>query len=253
MRSVSALQPGWRSSLTLLGLFLVGMAGLSTGAVASVAEADAAVARGNELLAAGQAVEAKQAFEAALAEDPSSVEAHLGLARAYYALGEYSRAVLEFENVLRFDDLPPDAQSQAEVYDSVADEYIARGWAPFFYGETGIGNYRQNSSGSTDIFGGAGNYDTYLPIRVGGGWSICLCARSDPCTGDDRDMRDRQHRRDRRARLGARGFRAHLPGSDSLRRRSCRRIRADRRRRRGDPEPHRRRRCHGRGGCGRDP
>jgi hypothetical protein len=153
------------------------MAGLSTSAVASVAEADAALARGNELLAAGQAAEAKQAFEAALAEDPSSVEAHLGLARAYYALGEYSRAVLEFETVLRFDDLPRDVQSQAEAYDRVADGYIERGWAPFFYGETGIGSYRQNSSGSTDIFGGAGNYDTFLPIRVGGGWSTAVTER----------------------------------------------------------------------------
>ena len=53
----------------------------------------------------------------------------------------------------------------------------AAGWAPFFYGETGVGNYRQNSTESTDIFGGGGNYDTFLPIRVGGGWSTALTER----------------------------------------------------------------------------
>ena len=44
-----------------------------------------------------------------------------------------------------------------------------RRWQPFYYAETGIGNYRENASSSTDIFGGAGNNDTFLPIRVGGG------------------------------------------------------------------------------------
>jgi hypothetical protein len=145
---------------------------------ASAAPDEEALQRGQELLAAGQAEEAKQAFEAALAADPSSVEAHLGLARSYYALGEYARAVNEFEAVLRFDNLPRDLQSQAEAYDRVAAGYVSpAGWAPFFYGETGIGNYRQNSTKSTDIFGGAGNHDTFLPIRVGGGWSKAVTER----------------------------------------------------------------------------
>ena len=171
------MQDNWRRGFAVCGLVLAGMAGMSTNAVAAVAAADEAIARGRDLLAAGQAGEAQKAFREALEADPSSVEAHLGLARAYYALGEYARAVIEFEAVLRFDDLPPDSQSQAEAYDRVAEGYIARGWAPFFYGETGIGNYRQNSSGSTDIFGGAGNYDTFLPIRVGGGWSKAVTER----------------------------------------------------------------------------
>ena len=177
MSTDSAVRMGRRRGFAVLGLVLAAMTAMSTNAVAAVAAADDAVNRGRELLAAGQAEEAQGAFREALEADPSSVEAHLGLARTYYALGEYARAVLEFEAVLRFDDLPPDVQSQAEAYDRLAVGYIERGWSPFFYGETGIGNYRQNSSGSTDIFGGAGNYDTFLPIRVGGGWSTAVTER----------------------------------------------------------------------------
>ena len=107
---------------------------------ASAATDAEALQRGSELLSAGQAEQAKLAFEQALAADPSSVEAHLGLARSYYALGEYARAVNEFEAVLRYDNLPRDLQSQAETYDRVAAGYVTpAGWAPFFYGETGVG------------------------------------------------------------------------------------------------------------------
>ena len=166
---------GSRRTGAWLVLAMIGLAGAVQDATAATDAA--ALQRGQDLLAAGQAKEAQQAFREALEADPSSVEAHLGLARSYYALGEYSRAVIEFEAVLRFDDLPLDAQSQAEAYDRLAEGYVEDGWAPFFYGETGIGNYRQNSSGSTDIFGGAGNYDTFLPIRVGGGWSKAVTER----------------------------------------------------------------------------
>lgn len=174
MNNASSVQCSWRRGIAVLGLVAIGLAGPAPGALA----ADEALARGRDLLSAGQALEAQQAFREALEADPSSVEAHLGLARAYYALGEYARAVLEFEAVLRFDNLPRDLQSRAEAYDRVAAGYVTpRGWAPFFYGETGIGNYRQNSTDSTDIFGGAGNNDTFLPIRVGGGWSRAMTER----------------------------------------------------------------------------
>jgi len=175
MSNGTAIEARWRRGIAALGLVMLGAVGL--GSTAAAAADEEALNRGRDLLAAGQAAEAKQAFEEALVADPSSVEAHLGLARSYYALGEYARAVVEFEAVLRYDNLPRDLQSQAETYDRVAAGYVARDWAPFFYGETGIGNYRQNSSGSTDIFGGAGNYDTFLPIRVGGGWSTAVTER----------------------------------------------------------------------------
>jgi tetratricopeptide (TPR) repeat protein len=59
------------------------------------------LAKAEELLQAGQAAEALVLFEQALEADPSSVGAHLGLGRAYYALGQYARARIEFETVLR--------------------------------------------------------------------------------------------------------------------------------------------------------
>ena len=77
-----------------------------------------------------------------------------------------------------YDNLPHDLHGQAEIYDQVAADYAAgRRWRPFYYGETGIGNYRENSSSSTDIFGGAGDYDTFLPLRVGGGWNTSIAER----------------------------------------------------------------------------
>lgn len=136
--------------------------------------AAAAVARGNELLAAGNYTAARQAFTEALEADPSSVEAHLGRARSYYAAGEYARAQVEFESVLGYDleAVADDLGTLTAIYDGIAEDYAAgRSWSPFYYAETGIGSYRQNSSKSTDLFGGAGDYDTFLPIRVGGGWN----------------------------------------------------------------------------------
>ena len=151
---------GWLRAMAAAGLLLAG--------AAQAGEPD--LVKAEQLLKEGQAAEAAALFEQALEADPSSVGAHLGLGRALYALGEYARARIEFESVLKFGNLPPDMQSQTEVYDKAAADYLAgRRWQPFHYAETGIGNYRENASSSTDIFGGAGNNDTFLPIRVGGG------------------------------------------------------------------------------------
>jgi tetratricopeptide (TPR) repeat protein len=165
-----------RRTIELLVLAIVGLVGSMQDAAAA-ADA-AALQRARELLAAGQAAEAKRAFEQVMVADPGSVEAHLGLARAYYALGEYARAVIEFEAVLRYDNLPPDLLEQAATYDKAAADYEAgRALRPFYYAETGIGNYRENSSTATDIFGGAGNHDTFWPLRVGGGLNADLTER----------------------------------------------------------------------------
>jgi hypothetical protein len=152
----------------------------SVNAVAAVTAAATAVARGNELLATGDYAAAQLAFAEALAADPSSVGAHLGRARAYYAMGEYARARIEFESVLGYDPalVAADQQTLDAIYEGIGEDYAAeRGWSPFYYAETGIGNYRQNSSKSTDLFGGAGNNDTFLPIRVGGGWNAPVTER----------------------------------------------------------------------------
>ena len=154
------------------------LAGATPAIAAASADAEQAVTRGSGLLAAGEYAAAKVAFGEALEADPSSVAAHLGLARAYYGLGEYSRAVLEFENVLRFGDLPPDMLEQAATYDRLAAQYEAgREWRSFYYAETGVGYYRENSSAATDIFGGAGDDVTFWPLRVGGGLNADITER----------------------------------------------------------------------------
>ena len=154
------------------------LAGATPAMAAASADAEQAVTRGSGLLAAGEYAAAKVAFGEALEADPSSVAAHLGLARAYYGLGEYSRAVLEFENVLRFGDLPPDMLEQAATYDRLAAQYEAgREWRSFYYAETGVGYYRENSSAATDIFGGAGDDVTFWPLRVGGGLNADITER----------------------------------------------------------------------------
>jgi hypothetical protein len=158
----------WRVIVTTTSLLL---ANTVQAVAADLTQAEA-------LLQAGQAAEAAGLFRQALAADPSSVAAHLGLGRAYYALGQYAQARIEFQTVLDYDNLPEDLHGQADVYNQAAVDYAAgRAWRPFYYAETGIGNYRENSSSGTDLFGGAGDYDTFLPIRVGGGWNTSLTER----------------------------------------------------------------------------
>jgi tetratricopeptide (TPR) repeat protein len=163
-------RPCLRAAALLVTYLAVALPGAAARADANADAAAPALARGSELLAKGEYAAAREAFDEALAADPDSVDAHLGLARAYHALGEYSRAVLEFEAVLRFDNLPLDQLDRSAAYDQVAKDYAAgRAWRAFYYAETGIGNYRENSSSATDIFGGAGDHDTFWPLRVGGG------------------------------------------------------------------------------------
>jgi tetratricopeptide (TPR) repeat protein len=118
---------------------------------------------GEAALRTSRAQEAQAAFERALALQPGSVDAHLGLGRAYLALGDYARAKIEFETVLRFDDLPPDLESQAEIYAEAARGYAeGRRLLSSGYAMLGYGNYRIGSAG-----GGPRN-DAFYAARLGG-------------------------------------------------------------------------------------
>lgn len=106
-----------------------------------------------------------------MAVDAASVDAHLKSALAYYASGDYANAKLEFETVLRLDDLPPDLHQQVEIYAAAAEDYIAgKRLLPSGYAAIGFGNYRENStsagSGQTD--------DNFLSARIGGRLSYTL-------------------------------------------------------------------------------
>jgi len=130
---------------------------------------------GRAALKTNRADKALTFFERSLAAAPNSVDAHLGLGRAYLALGNYARAKIEFETVLRFDDLSPDLHQQVEIYAEAAQGYaegkrlLANGYAI-----VGLGNYRVNATSGTDAFGGSDTNDNFFSARVGGGLNYAL-------------------------------------------------------------------------------
>ncbi len=136
---------------------------------AATADAQFNLLLGEATLRTGRAEEARVLFERALTLQPDSVGAHLGLGRAYLALGDYARAKIEFETVLRFDDLPPDLQSQAEIYASAAQAYAeGRRLLGSGYAIAGYGNYR------TGARGGGPENDAFFAARVGGSLNYAL-------------------------------------------------------------------------------
>ena len=139
--------------------------------------ADAAVNAllGEAALGANRPEEALKFFQRSLEASPSASGAHLGLGRAYLALGDYAAARIEFETVLRFDDLPPDLHQQVEIYAAAARRYAAGDRVlPVAYALVGVGNYRVNPTSGTDAFGGNDTNDVFLDTRAGGGLNYLL-------------------------------------------------------------------------------
>ena len=128
---------------------------------------------GRAALGTKRAERALALFERSLAQRPNDVAAHLALGRAYFALGRYAEAKIEFETVLRFDNLPPDLLTQVETYDQAARQYLDEGrqLTSFGYAEFGVGRYRVNST--SDTTGGERN-NTFYNARVGGGLNYAL-------------------------------------------------------------------------------
>lgn len=196
-----------RHRTALLTLFLI--IGVSSSGVAYTGTADADIARAREYVAEGnyqgaydllapfaadhtgdaefnallgeaalrtnRAEEAVAFFRHSLVANPDSKLAHLGLARAYLAQGNYAAAKIEFETVLRFDDLPADLHQQVEIYARAAEGYAAgERLSPFAYVMAGYGNYSVNATDGTDEFGGSDTDDNFLNARVGGGLNYQL-------------------------------------------------------------------------------
>jgi outer membrane protein len=76
-------------------------------------------------LESGNPSKASFIYERILAVEPGYVGVRLEMGRAYLALRDYARAKLEFETVLRFENLPADLRQQALIYGKAADEYVA--------------------------------------------------------------------------------------------------------------------------------
>jgi tetratricopeptide (TPR) repeat protein len=129
----------------------------------STADAEFNVLMGQAALRTNRAEAAVTYFERSLVASPDKVDAHLGLGRAYLALGDYARAKIEFETVLRFDDLPPDLHQQVEIYARAAEGYAeGRRLLSSGYAIAGVGNYR------TGATGGGPHNDAFFSARVGG-------------------------------------------------------------------------------------
>ena len=102
-------------------------------------------------LETGQPSKASFIYERILAVEPNYLGVRLEMGRAYLALGDYARAKLEFETVLRFDNLPPDLRQQALLYGKAADDLIAGKKTTFHaYAEYGFG-YDSNAISATSV------------------------------------------------------------------------------------------------------
>jgi tetratricopeptide (TPR) repeat protein len=100
-------------------------------------------------LETGRPSKASFVYERILAQEPNYVGVRLELGRAYLALGDYARAKLEFETVMRFENLPPGLREQAQIYGKAADEYIAgKKTVGYGYAEYGFG-YDSNAQSAT--------------------------------------------------------------------------------------------------------
>ncbi|HEY0334180.1 MAG TPA: tetratricopeptide repeat protein [Stenotrophomonas sp.] len=125
---------------------------------------------GRAWLGLDDAAKASASLQRSLEISPDSVDAHLALGRAYYALGQYADARIAFQTALHFDNLPPDLLSQVEIYEEAAQERLeGQALTHFGYAEIGLGRYRVNSTRGTDAFGGGDRRDVFYNARLGGG------------------------------------------------------------------------------------
>jgi tetratricopeptide (TPR) repeat protein len=106
---------------------------------------------GHAALGTGQVDKAKMYFERSIELMPDWIAPHLGLGRAYVVLGDYPQAKIEFETVLRFDNLPPDLLTQVEIYDKAAKQYLdgEKHLIGFAFVEAGAGHYWEHNTAIT--------------------------------------------------------------------------------------------------------
>jgi hypothetical protein len=90
-------------------------------------------------------------------------EATLRIGRADLARSDYAWARIEFETVLRFDELPPDLQSKLEIY--VAVPLACAEGRRLLYSGHAIAGHGNDRSG---VLGGGPENDAFLSARVGG-------------------------------------------------------------------------------------
>jgi tetratricopeptide (TPR) repeat protein len=124
---------------------------------------------GRATLGLGQTVQAKAFFERSLELKPNSAASHLGLGRAYAALGEYAQAQIEFETVLRFGSLPPDLLTDVQIYDKAAEQYLEnnRLVVGFAFAEAGAGYYWEHRTFHPSSLSDSLRQDPFYHVRGG--------------------------------------------------------------------------------------
>ena len=105
-----------RKKYWCLSLALLLAANVQAQDTQQAAEVSAQLQVAQSVLESGDAERARDLFRSVLEAQPDLFEAHLGLGRAYLLLGEEARALIELENVLHLDNLPPDLHGQAKAY-----------------------------------------------------------------------------------------------------------------------------------------
>jgi tetratricopeptide (TPR) repeat protein len=140
-------------------------------------------------------------YERILAVEPNYVGVRLEMGRAYLALGDYARAKLEFETVIRFPNLPPDLRQQALIYAKAVEEQLAgKRLVGFGYVEYGYGrdSNTQSASSVTPITTATGQPlligsqvldDNYHAIGLGGELVYALTERISAYAGGDARLR----------------------------------------------------------------
>ncbi|HEY8508210.1 MAG TPA: hypothetical protein VIL32_07640 [Steroidobacteraceae bacterium] len=100
--------------------------------------------------------------------NPKTIAARLELARTYFEQGQYAQARIEFETVLRLENLPPDLKTQAEIYASAAEDYLEDDsrLVGFDAAQLSLGSYRVTS--------GDDRNELFYDISLGGSLSYLL-------------------------------------------------------------------------------
>lgn len=100
-------------------------------------------------LESGRPSRATFIYERILAVEPNYVGVRADMGRAYYLLGDYARAKIEFETVLAVQNLPPDLRTSVEQYVSAAEAKArAKRTISNLYAELSWG-YDTNIAGAT--------------------------------------------------------------------------------------------------------
>jgi len=122
------------------------------------------------LLTCGGLASTADDANAADATDANPTDTHLDRGLLYMELGEYARALHEFEQVMQIAYLSTDIREQAEVYADIARRNKAGERLTLTsFVAAGAGYYRELSSAATQATGDNPASDAFLPLRVNGG------------------------------------------------------------------------------------